>query len=312
MYGAMAAHKTVTLRCISGLHVPHRHRCMRQNLYRFGTLWSWFLLHSPTGQRHPHLWRPAFDLWSGWLWPGTVAARLCRFLWYLSANGGNRGYKSEPRSPHQCQWLHRRRYGQHLGANPQKKENLTICSGDSVLFSPDLSLWTRQLRIPHRLLRLTCHPRSHRPCPGFYHAAPPNHLRGAIQPSSWTSGGKRRSILRSNSKTNTIAISFITFELRVIDTLLQRTNASVCQGDSLFTNGQWLKDAGISPSTIPPRRLRQHREFTLTPPHFYPHWKYLPLRRWFLTAMGQVVQTTGTYSQAFATQNGCDSTEVYN
>lgn len=106
--------------------------------------------------------------------------------------------------------------------------------------------------------------------------------------------------------------SFITFELRVIDTLFQRTNASVCQGDSLYANGQWLSSAGIYTfeyTTPQGCDSIEEVQLTLLPSYTLTESATLcagdSLQRW-----GKWFKTTGTYSQAFVTQNGCDSTEV--
>jgi hypothetical protein len=106
--------------------------------------------------------------------------------------------------------------------------------------------------------------------------------------------------------------SFITFELRVIDTLFQRTQTSVCQGDSLFANGQWLSSAGIYTfeyTTPQGCDSIEEVQLTLLPSYALTESATLcagdSLQRW-----GKWFKTTGTYTQAFATQNGCDSTEV--
>ena len=66
-----------------------------------------------------------------------------------------------------------------------------------------------------------------------------------------------------------------------------------------------------TPSTIPPRRLDSIEEVHLTLLPTFTHTENTSLcagdslQRW-----GRWFKATGTYSQAFATQNGCDSTEV--
>ena len=122
-------------------------------------------------------------------------------LWYLSANGGNRGYKSEPlvalTNVNGC--IDADTVNISVRKPSKRNENLTICSGDSVLFSPDhlSEPGSYEYRTGFCDSLVTSISPS---CPGFYHAAPPNHLRGRFSLLPGQSGGKRRSILRSNSK----------------------------------------------------------------------------------------------------------------
>ena len=193
----------------------------------------------------------------------------------------------------------------------KRNENLTICSGDSVLF--------------HQTY--LSEPGSYEYRTGFCDSLVTLDLTvlapdSIMLPRQTICEGDSAFFLGKWWKTeinSTIKLknqydcdSFITFELRVIDTLLQRTNASVCQGDSLFTNGQWLKDAGIYTfNYTTPEGCDSIEEVHLTLLPTFTHTENTSLcagdslQRW-----GRWFKATGTYSQAFATQNGCDSTEV--
>lgn len=106
--------------------------------------------------------------------------------------------------------------------------------------------------------------------------------------------------------------SFITFELRVIDTLLQITRVEICEGDSLFTNNQWLSDAGVYPFNFTSALGCDSIEEV--------HLNVLPTYNKINTlaicegdsvlVWDQWYKTAGTYSRTYQTAAGCDSVEV--
>ncbi|HMS99965.1 MAG TPA: M43 family zinc metalloprotease [Saprospiraceae bacterium] len=193
----------------------------------------------------------------------------------------------------------------------KRNENLTICKGDSVLFNQTY----------------LSEPGSYEYRTGFCDSLVTLELNvlapdSIMLPRQTICEGDSAFFLGKWWKTeinSTIKLknqfdcdSFITFELRVIDTLFQRTNASVCQGDSLFANGQWLCSAGIYTfeyTTPQGCDSIEEVQLTLLPSYTLTESATLcagdSLQRW-----GKWFKTTGTYSQAFVTQNGCDSTEV--
>lgn len=106
--------------------------------------------------------------------------------------------------------------------------------------------------------------------------------------------------------------SFITFELRVIDTLLQVSQVDICEGDSLFTNNQWLSDAGVYAfSYTSAMGCDSIEEVHLNVLPTYNKINTLSLCEGdSIRVWDQWFKAAGTYSRSFQTAAGCDSVEV--
>ncbi|MBK8698805.1 MAG: gliding motility-associated C-terminal domain-containing protein [Saprospiraceae bacterium] len=104
--------------------------------------------------------------------------------------------------------------------------------------------------------------------------------------------------------------SFITFELRVIDTIHTTRTSQICEGDSLFVNGYWLKTEGSYPyyfTSLQGCDSIEEVRLTVIPSYHQSETASIcagdSIQQW-----GTWFASEGTYSQTFTTSMGCDST----